>query len=59
MARQRGQDFPADSFFDIFVEIRVGESTLINEVPIHMSAVITEIPPKITVYPEVPSDFST
>ena len=50
VARQRGQDFPADSFFDIFVEIRVGESTLINEVPIHMSAVITEIPPKITVY---------
>ena len=50
VAQQRGQDFPADSFFDIFVEIRVGELTLVNEVPIRMSAVITEIPPKITVY---------
>ncbi len=50
VARQRGQDFPADSFFDIFVEIRVGELTLVNEVSIRMSAVITEIPPKITVY---------
>ncbi len=50
VAQQREQDFPADSFFDIFVEIRVGELTLVNEVPIRMSAVITEIPPKITVY---------
>ena len=50
VAQQRAQDFPADSFFDIFVEIRVGESILVNEVPIRMSAVITEIPPKITVY---------
>ena len=50
VAQQRGQDFPADSFFDIFVEIRVGELTLVNEVPIRMSAVITEIPPKTTVY---------
>lgn len=49
-ARDAEQDFPADSFFDIFVEINIGGQIFVNPEPIRMEAVITEIPPKITVY---------
>ena len=44
------QDFPADSFFDIFVTIEVGGQNLVNQTAIRVEAVITEIPPKITIY---------
>ncbi len=43
-------DFPADSFFDVFVEIDLGEQTVFNDEPIRLQAVITEIPPRISVY---------
>ncbi len=49
-ARQDFPDFPADSFFDVFVEIELGDVRLENRDPIRMEAVITEIPPRISVY---------
>lgn len=49
-ARNEQSDFPADSFFDVFVEIELGDIRVENRSPIHMEAVIQEIPPRITVY---------
>src|SRR5205823_3661693 len=54
-----GVDFPADSFFDIFVEIQTSAGVLHNEDPIHMQAVINCIPPIGVIYipptsPDIP-----
>ena len=38
-------DFPADSFFDIFVEVRTDVGAFHNREPIRLQAVIDEIPP--------------
>ncbi len=44
------QDFPADSFFDVFVEIRVGAGVFHNQDPIRLQTVIDEIPPFQAMY---------
>ncbi len=45
-AMGKSSDFPANSFFDIFVEVSAGNSShLHNESPIHMQATIKAIPP--------------
>jgi hypothetical protein len=54
-----GTDFPADSFFDIFVEIETPMGLLHNEQPIHMQSVINSIPPRLAIYipptnPDIP-----
>lgn len=44
--QQPGVNFPADSFFDVFVELDMPDgSTLHNEQPIHTQAVIDAFPP--------------
>ena len=45
--REPGQDFPADSFFDVFVEVEVPGlgMTLHNEEPLRMEAELTDLPP--------------
>jgi len=43
--RQPGAAFPADSFFDVFVEIQTPLGRLHNIEPIFLTAVIDEIPP--------------
>ena len=49
--QQPGTDFPADSFFDVFVELaNTPLGTLHNEQPIHMQSVINAIPPLLSVY---------
>ena len=40
-----GVDFPDDSFFDIFFEIKTNMGVLHNQQPLHMQAVIDAIPP--------------
>ncbi|UCE28552.1 MAG: hypothetical protein JSV85_04520 [Candidatus Bathyarchaeota archaeon] len=49
-----GEDFPADSFFDVFIEIETTLpyplSTLHNDDPHHLSAVILGVPPLGTSY---------
>jgi len=50
-----GIDFPAESFFDVFVQVTVfvptfGEMILHNEDPLHIEAVISCIPPNGTPY---------
>jgi len=49
-----GQDFPADSYFDVYIEIKTKLlyplGTLHNDVPKHMSAVIYSIPPSGSTY---------
>lgn len=40
-----GADFPADSFFDVFVEIDTLSGTLHNQQPLHMQSVIHALPP--------------
>ncbi len=50
VALQEESDFPADSFFDVFVEIQIGDTQFENRTPIRMQAIINEIPPRITVY---------
>ncbi len=40
-----GTDYPADSFFDVFVEIETGGNTFFNKTPIRMQTVISSIPP--------------
>jgi hypothetical protein len=40
-----GTDFPATSFFDVFVEIEVGGLLLINEDPFRVETTISEYPP--------------
>ena len=47
----KGADFPADSFFDVFVEIEVaGLGRLHNEAPVRVEAVIDAIPPILAYY---------
>ena len=41
-----GVDFPARSFFDVFVELSICGMVLHNDTPINMSAIINAIPPK-------------
>lgn len=36
--------YPADAYYDLFLEIRVGDMLLYNEVPIHMTSSINSIP---------------
>jgi hypothetical protein len=46
--RESGQDFPADSFFDVFVEIDIEDIngfTVHNEEPLRMEATLTDLPP--------------
>jgi hypothetical protein len=45
-----GTDFPADSFFDVFVEIQTGGLTLFNKDAIRMETVIYSIPPVGGIY---------
>lgn len=40
-----GLDFPADSFFDVFVEVEVAGTVLENRMPVHMENVINSLPP--------------
>lgn len=40
-----GEDFPADSFFDVFVEIDTPLGTFLNKDPILLQAVIDSLPP--------------
>ena len=40
-----GQDFPADSFFDVFFEIETAQGMLSNLQPVRMQSVINAIPP--------------
>ncbi|MCX6030340.1 MAG: DUF6073 family protein [Chloroflexi bacterium] len=47
----QGADFPADSFFDVFVEMDIpGVGTLHNAEPVRMQAVINAIPPTLAYY---------
>jgi len=52
--RTAGIDFPADSFFDVFVEIHTTlpspNKILHNDDPKHMSTIITKIPPSGSTY---------
>ena len=46
--REPGQDAPADSFFDVFVEIDIEDITnftVHNEEPLRMEATLTDLPP--------------
>jgi hypothetical protein len=45
-----GIDFPADSFFDVFIEIQTMAGTFHNDDPKRMNATITQIPPYGSVY---------
>ncbi len=45
-----GADFPADSFFDVFVEIDTPFGTLSNLKPIRLQATINQLPPFQTEY---------
>ena len=45
-AQQPGSDFPADSFFDVFFDVEVAGTHLVNDQPLRMQAEITEIPPR-------------
>lgn len=45
-----GVDFPADSFFDVFVEIQTGAGNFHNNNPVPMQAEINSIPPYGTTY---------
>ncbi|MCO6450513.1 MAG: hypothetical protein J5I90_06955 [Caldilineales bacterium] len=48
--RTPGTDFPADSFFDVFVELDSNLGTLHHDLPVPMEAVINDIPPIMDVY---------
>ena len=49
--QSKGADFPADSFFDVFVEIEVaGLGRVHNEEPVRVAAVIDAIPPILAYY---------
>jgi hypothetical protein len=45
-----GTDFPATSFFDVFVEIEVGGLLLHNEDPFRLETTISEYPPMGSTY---------
>ena len=49
-----GQDFPADSFFDVFVEMETPLGLLHNEQPVRMTAAIGSLPPILDVYQQQP-----
>jgi hypothetical protein len=57
-----GVDFPADSFFDVFIEIQTMMppplNVLYNDDPVFMSAVITTIPPWNTTYAGPPESVA-
>jgi len=44
--QQPGQDFPAESFFDVFVILQTQSGALHNETPIRMQSRIYSIPPR-------------
>jgi hypothetical protein len=45
--KEPGQDFPADSYFDVFVEVEIPGLNLMlhNEEPMHMEAQLSSLPP--------------
>ena len=45
-----GQDFPAESFFDVFAEVTTDVGVFHNEEPIRLQTVIDEIPPFQAMY---------
>ncbi len=45
-----GTDFPAESFFDVFIEVDIMGVTLINKNPVPMRRIINEIPPLLIDY---------
>jgi len=45
-----GMDFPAASFFDVFVEAQTTVGTLHNEVPVRLQCQIDQIPPLLCLY---------
>ena len=45
-----GQDFPAESFFDVFAEVTTDVGVFHNEDPIRLQTVIDEIPPFQAMY---------
>jgi hypothetical protein len=45
-----GIDFPADSFFDVYIEIQTMAGTFHNDAPKRMNATIYQIPPYGSVY---------
>jgi len=45
-----GIDFPADSFFDVYIEIQTVIGTFHNDDPKRMSAIIYQIPPYGSIY---------
>lgn len=45
-----GADYPADSFFDVFVELDTGMGMLHHQEPVRMEAVIHDIPPILALY---------
>jgi len=49
-----GEDFPADSFFDVYVEIQTPFGTLHNDDPVFMYATIHSIPPWGSTYESLP-----
>ncbi len=52
-----GQDFPADSFFDVFVDLETPLGMLHNERPVQMKSVIHAIPPIMDAYQSQPGDI--
>lgn len=53
-----GSDFPAQSYFDVFLEVTAvgtpfGDVTLLNDLPVRMYSLIDEIPPKLWLTPYV------
>lgn len=48
--QEPGLDFPADSFFDVFIELDYAGRTFHNPVPVHMEAVIHSLPPHALSY---------
>jgi len=53
-----GKDFPADSFFDVYIEINTTFGTFHNDDPVHMRSVIYRIPPfGALYYPPVETIF--
>ncbi|MFA5891062.1 MAG: hypothetical protein WDA27_08960 [Actinomycetota bacterium] len=45
-----GKDFPADSFFDVFVDVQIGPATYTNIDPVRMASKIYSLPPHAFAY---------
>lgn len=45
-----GADYPADSFFDVFVELDTGMGPLHHQEPVRMEAIIHDLPPILALY---------